>query len=115
MGPGSGVRVQVPEYGSPSSVLFRSRFPSTGPGSQVRILNIFLNIFANLFKNALSFIFGLILDAVLVCYVIWVVGFQFGLKKIGSSQIYGSRSWTNISGTYGSLYQANWLVCKLTG
>ena len=87
-GPGSRVRVQVPKYGSPNSVLFRSRFPSTGPGSRVQILNFFLNFFANLFKNVLSFIFGLLLDAVLVCHVIWVVGFQSGLKKIGSSQIY---------------------------
>ena len=89
------VRVQVPEYGS--------RFPSTGPlivfylgpGSRVRVQvpeygfwTFFLNFFANLFKNVLSFIFGLLLDAVLVCHVIWVVGFQSGLKKIGSSQIY---------------------------
>ena len=36
---GSRVQVQVPEYRSPTSVLFRSRFPSTGPGSQVQILN----------------------------------------------------------------------------
>ena len=32
------VRVLVPEYRSPIRDLFRSRFPSTGPGSQVRIL-----------------------------------------------------------------------------
>ena len=67
LGPGSRVRVQVPEYG---------------------FWTFFLNFFANLFKNVLSFIFGLLLDAVLVCHVIWVVGFQSGLKKIGSSQIY---------------------------
>ena len=36
-GPGSRVRVQVPKYGSPTSDLFRSRFPSTGPGSRVRV------------------------------------------------------------------------------
>ena len=36
----------------------------------------------------LSFIFGLILDAVLVCHVVWVVGFQSGLKKIDFSWIY---------------------------
>ena len=45
MGPGSQVRVWVPEYGSHTRDLFRSRFPSTGPilgiylgpGSQVRV------------------------------------------------------------------------------
>ena len=36
----------------------------------------------HLFKNVFSFIFGLILDAVLVCYVVWVIGFESGLKKI---------------------------------
>ena len=35
-GTGPQVRVQVPEYGSHTRDLFRSRFPSTGPGSQVR-------------------------------------------------------------------------------
>ena len=33
----SQVRVQVPVYGSNTRDLFRSRFPSTGPGSQVRV------------------------------------------------------------------------------
>ena len=35
--PGSRVRVQVPEYGSHTRDLFRSRFPSTGPGSRVQV------------------------------------------------------------------------------
>ena len=34
---GSRVQVQVPEYGSSTRDLFRSRFPSTGPGSRVRV------------------------------------------------------------------------------
>ena len=33
----SPVRVQVPEFGSHIRDLFRSRFPSTGPGSQVHV------------------------------------------------------------------------------
>ena len=48
-GPGSRVRVQVPEYGSPTRDLFRSRFPSTGPGSRVRILEKKVKI-TNIFK-----------------------------------------------------------------
>ena len=39
-------------------------------------------------KNLLSFIFGLILDAVLVCHVVWVIGFESGVKKICSSHRY---------------------------
>ena len=44
-GPGSRVRVQVPEYGSTINKISTLRFPSTGPGSQVRILAKITKIF----------------------------------------------------------------------
>ena len=62
--------------------MYGSRFPSTDFENRNHL------IFANLFKNFLSFIFGLILDAVLVCHVVLVVGFKSGLKKIDFRQRY---------------------------
>ena len=50
-------------------------------------------IFAKPSKNVLSFIFVLILDAVLVCHVIWVIGFESGVKKIDYSRRYWVKKW----------------------
>jgi len=82
------VKFKVPEYGS--------RFPSTDFEKN----NWNYLIFANLFKNVLSFTFGLILDAVKVCHVVWVIGFGSGLKKID----FGRRCWVE------KLAQYRWLV-----
>ena len=64
LSPGSRVRVQVPEYGSSRVQIpkYGSRFSSTDFENIIEIASFFQISL----KNVLSFILGLILDAVLI-------------------------------------------------
>ena len=99
-GPGSRVRVQVPEYGSTINKISTLRFPSTGPGSRVRILAKITKIF----KMSKKFqIFNIHLQdwCWSICHVPWVMGFESGLKRLILVGDIRLRSWPNIGDSYG--------------